>query len=151
MITVEICNRQDRPFDEDRIRVAAEVVLESHGVRDASVSVAILDDPSIHQLNRHHLQHDYPTDVLSFLYSAKGTRLEGEIIASAETADREADAAGWSMQEELVLYVVHGCLHLVGFDDHDEADRLTMRGEERRVLELLGIRSDSHVPTPEAR
>ena len=72
--------------------------------------------------------------------------MEGEIIASAETAVREAESAGWSMQEELVLYVVHGCLHLVGFDDYNEADRLAMRAEERRVLEHLGIRSGPHVP-----
>jgi probable rRNA maturation factor len=102
------------------------------------VSIAIVDDPTIHRLNRQFLEHDYPTDVLSFAL-AEPPQLEGEIVASIDTARREAVAAGWSPDDELLLYAVHGALHLVGHDDHDPGDAAAMRTAERSVLARLGV------------
>lgn len=139
MIEVEVNHRQTpRPFDERLIVDAVRHVLTARGVLLGSVSVAIVDDPEMQRLNRQHLAHDYPTDVLSFVYDQQVDRVEGELIVSIETAEREAAAYGWSTLDELLLYVIHGTLHLVGLDDHSDAEREVMRDQERRFLADLG-------------
>ena len=81
-----------------------------------------------------HLQHDYPTDVLSFVFSQERGFLEGEIVASADYAASEALLHGWERENELLLYVVHGALHLAGFDDTSPQLAQTMQAMERQVL-----------------
>lgn len=126
------------------------MVLQGESVAEADVSVAIVDDPAIHLLNRKYLEHDYATDVLSFLLSAIDEPLEGEIIVSADTAKREANRYAWSITDELLLYVIHGTLHIIGYDDASDRDRELMRAKERAYLEKLGrsqpavAREDSH-------
>lgn len=126
-------------FAESRARQAMLEVLSAAGLEHASISVAIVDDPTIHELNRRYLEHDYPTDVLSFLLESGDWGLEGEVIASADTAERMAGEAGWSIDDELLLYVVHGTLHLVGYDDQEPAGREQMRQREREVLARFGL------------
>ncbi|HUG68991.1 MAG TPA: rRNA maturation RNase YbeY [Pirellulaceae bacterium] len=139
MIQVEIANEQSKHvFDADLLRDAVRVVLRGESVDRASVSVAVVDDASIHVLNRKYLQHDYATDVLSFLLSAADESLEGEVILSADTAAREAVLYAWTIEEELLLYVIHGTLHLVGYDDASEPERSIMRTKEREYLTALG-------------
>jgi len=115
-------------------------VLRDHQVAHGEVSLAIIDDAAMQTLNRTHLQHDYATDVLSFLLDRDHDTLEGEVIVSAETASQAADEYGWSSSDELLLYVIHGTLHLVGYDDRSAADRRSMRDREAHYLNLAGIR-----------
>lgn len=142
-----VANRQVRSFSNTQLRDLVREVLTDHGVSEAEISVAIVDDKEIHDLNQRFLQHDYPTDVLSFVLERDGSRLEGEIVASAETAARCADEYGGSAEHELLLYVLHGTLHLVGYDDHSPADRQQMRAREQEYLQRQGI----VVPLPEER
>jgi probable rRNA maturation factor len=65
--------------------------------------------------------------------------LDGQIVVSADTAERVAPQYGWSTDEELLLYVIHGALHLVGYDDTTDAARRRMRSGERFYLERMGI------------
>lgn len=140
MLTTEINNDQALlTVDEDRLRQAVENVLQSGGIGTAEVSVAIVDDPTIHRLNVRFLEHDYPTDVLSFLLEREGDRLEGEIIASADTATRNAKEYGWSPADELLLYVIHGTLHLIGFDDTTDELQDVMRVAEAEHLARFGL------------
>jgi probable rRNA maturation factor len=140
MINVQIANEQDRlPLDEERLRKALCVVLEEAGVTDARVSVAVVDDPTIARLNEQFLRHQGPTDVLSFLLEQGPGTLEGEVVASAETAARAAPEYGWPPQDELLLYVIHGALHLAGHDDATPAQRARMRRREREVLNRLDM------------
>lgn len=120
----------------DTARLAAGVrrVLEGEGLRRAEVSVAVVDNAQIHQLNRQYLNHDYATDVLSFVLSEPGEPLEGEIIVSAEMAQQRADEFGWDWPDELLLYAIHGTLHLCGHDDHDDTQRQLMRQREMHYL-----------------
>ncbi len=142
MLLIEICNDQDLLLvNEDQLRRAAEAVLVDAKIRTAVLSIAVVDDLSIHALNRQFLQHDYPTDVLSFVLEQDEGRLEGEVIASAETAARAAERYGWSAEAELLLYVIHGTLHLVGHDDQDDAAREVMRAAERRHLACFGLQA----------
>ena len=96
---------------------STRAVLSAAGLKEAEVSLAIVDDRTIQQLNRQYLDHDEPTDVLSFLLEREVGRLEGEIVVSRDTAASSAPAYGWTPADELLLYVIHGALHLVGFDD----------------------------------
>jgi probable rRNA maturation factor len=96
-------------------------------------SISIVDDATIHRLNVEYLQHDWPTDVISFAFET-GPQLSGEIIASWDTAQRMSQLAGWSVTDELVLYVLHGMLHLAGMDDQDRGSRERMRLAEKEYL-----------------
>jgi probable rRNA maturation factor len=84
------------------------------------------------------LNHDYPTDVLSFLLERNDNRLEGEIIVSADTALSAAPRYGWSAGDELLLYVIHGALHLVGYDDQTPEAQAEMRRHEAAILARFG-------------
>jgi probable rRNA maturation factor len=120
-------------------RQAIQEILREHGIRSGEVSLAVVDDVTIHSLNLRHLNHDYPTDVLSFVLERGAQSLEGEVIVSADTARREAARCGWPVQSELLWYVIHGTLHLVGMDDATAAERQRMRARERDYLCRLGI------------
>lgn len=140
MLSIELSNEQQTlTFDTARIVQLAERILRDAGVCSGSLSIAVVDDPTIHQLNRQFLQHDYPTDALSFLLERDGDRLEGEVIVSADTAARVAAELDWPAADELLLYVVHATLHLVGYDDATDELRAAMREQERQYLAQLGI------------
>jgi probable rRNA maturation factor len=149
---VDVANETDETIDAARLAAAVQIVLADTQCEAATVSIAIVDDPTIHRLNRQFLEHDYPTDVLSFAL-AEPPHLEGEIVASIDTARREAVAAGWSTEAELLLYAVHGALHLVGHDDHEPCDAAAMRAAEQSVLARLGVpvpANDARWQTPQA-
>jgi probable rRNA maturation factor len=115
-------------------------VLEGEGVGEAKISLAFVDDATIHRLNNQFLQHDEPTDVITFPMSGPGAKkLEGELVISAETARRVAEQLGHPPEDEAALYVVHGLLHLCGYDDLDAKSRPKMRARERHHLQALGI------------
>lgn len=139
MFNIDINNQQSHwPIDADRLESVVRSVLEEEGIAAATIHVAIVDDPAIHSLNRRFLDHDEPTDVLSFSMS-DGPDLEGDIIASVQTAARAAQSYGWTRGDELLLYVLHGTLHLVGYDDLDPASQARMRERERYYLASLGL------------
>jgi probable rRNA maturation factor len=135
---VEVTNETDSAVDAARLAAAVQIVLADAELTSAEVSVAVVDDATIHRLNRQFLEHDYPTDVLSFVLDAP-PQLSGEIIASVDTAAREAAEVGWPAEHELLLYAVHGALHLVGQLDKDPADAAEMRARERETLVKLGV------------
>ena len=107
------------------------------GFTQGTIEIAIVDDAKIRDLNKRHLQHDWETDVISFPYERSAGVVEGELIVSWETAVREAERTGWPPLTELVLYVVHGTLHLVGLEDSSQPQRAEMRSAEQQVLKLL--------------
>ena len=139
MIEVELCDRQQKlPFDGARLVESVRRVLTDGGIEAAQISLAVVDDATIHDLNRQFLDHDEPTDVLSFLLEA-GPPLEGEIVVSADTAVRSAKAYGWPAESELLLYVIHGALHLAGLDDATADKQAEMRAAERKHLASFGL------------
>ena len=98
-------------------RLVREVLI---GRGSRPISIALVDDATIHAVNRRHLAHDWPTDVISFrLSEVDDDELAGELVVSAEMAATTARQAGVGAWDELALYVVHGLLHLCGYDDHD--------------------------------
>ena len=89
------------------------------------IDVILISDSRMSDLHRRFLQMDGPTDVITFQH--------GEIFISVETARREASAYRTSLQEEIQLYLVHGLLHLRGFDDKNPSSAKTMRAMQKRI------------------
>jgi probable rRNA maturation factor len=140
MIEIALNNQQTRvDIDPQRLVAAAQKILEQLGRPRCQLSIAVVDNDAIHELNRQYLQHDYATDVLSFLLEDDEQQLDGEVIVSAEMAADQCHRFGWSEADELLLYVIHGVLHLVGFDDQDDAARAEMRAAERKFLAQFGL------------
>jgi probable rRNA maturation factor len=136
-------NADDQPhaINKPRLRKVVRAILEDAGIRSAEISIGIVTDERMHELNRQYLDHDYPTDVLSFVleYDKKRKSLEGEIIASSDYAAREAERYGWTGNDELLLYIIHGCLHLVGYDDTTPAAKKKMTEAEASYLKHFGL------------
>lgn len=140
MFRIKIADQQQRlTLDRPRLRQAVKAVLQGEGISKAQITVAIVDDPCIHELNRRFLNHDEPTDVLSFALDQRPGFVEGEIVASADTAASRAVEFDWPPEDELLLYVVHGTLHLAGYDDKTPELRDEMRRRERHYLGEFGL------------
>lgn len=120
-----------------------------------ALSLAIVSDATMRRVNREHHDTDEPTDVLAFPLDAPGgPGFAGEVIVSLDTARREAQAHGVAIEAELMLYVVHGALHLCGHDDHCLADARRMHERSLAILEGLGYRNTIQArskPRPAAR
>jgi probable rRNA maturation factor len=128
------------PIDRKRFREAARAVLEGEGIADADISLAFVDNATIHQLNKRYLNHDEPTDVLSFpLGEADARTLAGELVIGVEMAQTQAAERKHDVQAELTLYVIHGLLHLCGFDDKNGQAAARMRERERHYLRQFGL------------
>jgi probable rRNA maturation factor len=141
---IEVNNQQQSlPIDAPQLIAAVRGVLAEAGVVQGEISIAVVNDEAMQRLNAQYLDHDWPTDVLSFVIEAEGDRLEGQLIVSAETATRTAPQYDWSAADELLLYVIHGALHLVGYDDHSDEDCQRMREAEQRHLAQVERTSSS--------
>lgn len=151
MISLSIKNQQELvELDFAALKAAAKAVLEGEGVPAAKVTFAFFDDATIHAMNKRHLDHDEPTDVLTFPYSIRGAaKLEGDIAIGAGVAKAEAEERGHPVAAELCLYVIHGCLHLCGYNDKKPADARAMRRKERHYLESLGLPPIADAEEPE--
>jgi probable rRNA maturation factor len=141
MIKVTVANPQEAVvIERARMRQIVQTVLEGEDEPDAEISLAFVDNPTIHQLNQRYLKHDEPTDVLSFPLSDPGARkLQGELVIGAEVAKTQAEERGHPIEAELALYVIHGLLHLCGYNDHEANDASFMGERERHYLQLLGL------------
>ncbi|MFT4841612.1 MAG: putative rRNA maturation factor [Planctomycetota bacterium] len=101
---------------------------------DLEVSLLLTDDKEIGELHEQFLDDPSPTDVMSFEMDDGA-----ELVVSVETAQRVANEAGHEVAAEVALYIVHGMLHTVGFDDIEDDDRLRMRDAERAIMSRLQL------------
>ena len=140
LIQIELTNQQDQhSVDSERLVAAVRGVLQGEGLKRAEISIAVVDDTTIHQLNVQYLNHDYPTDVLSFVLQREEDYVDGELIVSADTAAEESIRYGWKASDELLLYVIHGALHLMGYEDASEEEVAVMRSREDHYLAEHGL------------
>ena len=139
MIRVKLANPYEYELDFASLKRAAQTVLEGESISNAKVIVAFVDDAHIHRLNKQFLDHDEPTDVLTFPYSDPSAQtLDGEIVIGHGVAVEQANERGHAVNTELILYVIHGCLHLCGYTDKDAESTEQMRLKERHYLQALG-------------
>ena len=137
---IDIADEQDRhQVNYERLITAVRGILSDAGYTAGEVSIAIVTDEAMHELNRQYLEHDYPTDVLSFVLEAEDEYLAGQLIVSADYAAREAPTFGWNTDDEVLLYTIHGALHLVGYDDQEPELKAEMREQEKLYLARFGL------------
>ncbi|UCC66063.1 MAG: rRNA maturation RNase YbeY [Deltaproteobacteria bacterium] len=123
----------------------AERILGDLGCHEKELSILLVDDDEITQLNREYLSRDHPTDVLAFaMGEGEGKELHpqilGDVVISTETAQREAQNRGGALQGEMALLLVHGILHLLGYEhEADPGEAAKMQAKEREVLARLGF------------
>lgn len=132
---VAVANRQRRlQINTRRLAEIAERALELVGGKQLHLGIVLVNDAAIARLNAQY--HDTPgaTDILSFDYGEG----QGELIISAEHAVSQAKRYRTTAARELVLYVVHGILHLHGYNDLTATERRRMRAAERRLVSQLG-------------
>ena len=141
MISVSVASPQEiHPLPYPRLRECARAVIEGEGYTEGKISLAFVDNTTIHRINKQFLQHDEPTDVITFPFSGpKAKKLEGELVIGIEVAIEAAKDRGHPTDDELCLYVIHGCLHLCGYDDRKPKDEKEMRKMERKYLEELKL------------
>ncbi len=129
-------------LDLGLLKARARAVLSALRRSRAELSLALVDDVQMRELNRDHRSIDRPTDVLSFsLLSGEHAEfrgaLLGDVVISLETARRQARQRHRSFDEEVTRLLIHGALHLVGHDHEETEERRLMRREERRIWQLL--------------
>jgi probable rRNA maturation factor len=122
----------------------AERILSDLGCRDSELSILLVDDDEMQRLNREYLCRDRPTNVLAFaMREGKDPYLNpallGDVVVSSETAQREALQRDVTLEEEMALLLVHGILHLLGYDhEGDSSAAAEMQIKEKEVLKHLG-------------
>ena len=142
MIAIE--NRQSRQrVNANLLKRAARKILSVSGCPDAQLSVLILDDEGIREINREYLNRDKPTNVISFsMQEGEGSGIQpdllGDVVISAETAARDAAEAGLPFEHELCFLLLHGILHLLGYD-HERGSVEDARRMEAREQELFSL------------
>lgn len=133
-------NRQQKHrVDLKIVRKKAEIILSALGLVDDELSILVVDDDRIAELNQQYRNKKGPTNVLSFPMREDGTPdvspLLGDVVISADTVKKEADLAGIGFGERFSQLLVHGILHLIGYDHEiSDEDALTM---EEKSLELV--------------
>ncbi|HZU97283.1 MAG TPA: rRNA maturation RNase YbeY [Planctomycetota bacterium] len=134
---IDVASEQRRfPCDASRIAALATSVLDAEK-RRGGLSVALVDDRAIARIHVDFLGVPGPTDVVSFPLEDEHDGLLGEVVVSTDTAAREARARGLSLEREVFLYIVHGILHLCGWDDHDPTERRRMHARQEELLEAF--------------
>ncbi len=138
-------------IDLKRLQGVLDAALAEEGIAASALSVMLVDDAESAALHRQHFGEDDPTDVMSFPDGStdpeSGARLLGDLAVGVEVAARAAAERGRPVADELTLYILHGLLHLLGYDDEEEGDAREMWQAQRRLLALSGIVIEDE-PTP---
>ncbi len=130
-------------IDPEKIRLAAEAALEISGNAGAELSVVLVGDKEIQELNRRFLDRDRPTNVIAFPmlegeFSTINPELLGDVVISVETAATEAGHGGVNVERQTAILLVHGLLHLLGYEHEEDAvERARMEKAERELYEAL--------------
>lgn len=137
MMEVFVANEQDLPVDEARLSALARHSLALESIDDgAELSVLLVTPEHIRQLNARFAGDDYATDVLAFpmMEDEEDALVLGDVVICPQVARRHAAALGHTLTRELDVVLVHGTLHLLGYDHQGKEDQTTM---DRRLRELL--------------
>lgn len=151
-MTVNVIDDQDRSFDRESLVSLAEMVLASEGFpSETGVDITAVTDVAIEQLHVTHMGLAGPTDVLSFPLEAL-TRGEvpevgagqapihlGDVVLAPDYIARQAERLDVAFADEMALMVVHGILHLMGWDHEDDAEAEQMEARERALLAKVGV------------
>ena len=137
-MNVEIANLQKHyKIKDSKIKYVVKEVLGKKS-NSAKLSFAFVDNNEIKRLNKKYFDTDDVTDVIAFPLDNHKNALNGEIVVSVETAVDTADKENVDVEGEIILYVVHGLLHLLGYSDVNREDAIIMHEKESKILKALG-------------
>jgi len=122
------------PVDLGRIEKLVAHALTSQNIMWSQIGIVLTGHERLHEMNRDYLGHDFETDVLSFLIETTENGVEGEVYVDIETAAERCEEFACTQKEEIERYVVHGVLHLVGYDDDTPEKKQIMHDLESTVL-----------------
>jgi len=138
---IQLHNETDRslPLDERILRKCVSEVARQDACSFSLVELVYVDEDTIRQINREHLYRDYVTDIITFRYDEEGNRIgiEGTLFCCAPRIAEQAREYGEEEVTEFLRVLIHGLLHLAGYDDGTEEDQQKMRAREEFYLELL--------------
>lgn len=120
----------------DGVALLVRKILKEEGKKADNISVILADDDYLSEVNRKFLSHDYKTDVISFDLGEKGN-IDGEIYVSIDRADIQARRYKVSLEKEVLRLIVHGTLHLSGWDDVTRSQKLRMRKRENVFIQAF--------------
>ena len=144
-MSISIKNRQKLfTVDVGRVRRSLKWFLKELGFRDSEVSLLLVDDDQIHEINKNYLQRDSPTNVISFAMNEGAfgdvhPEILGDIILSIETATRDALACNIDFMDEVEFLMIHGLLHLLGYN-HENVESSEAEKMEKLERELFFLR-----------
>ena len=121
-----------------KIKNWLKLVAESEVYTLGNVSVIFCSDNYILDINQRFLQHDYFTDIITFDYS-EGSKISGDLFISVDSVKENSIEYGTDFEDELHRVIVHGILHLIGYDDHTDDDVRIMRSKENYYLSLYDL------------
>lgn len=131
-VTINALQALPENWDPDHI---THRFLALEGITNASIEITFLSDSEIHQINRQHLAHDYPTDVITFVLATDPLMVD--IYISCDTAACNADIAGHGLADELSILIAHGVLHATGYDDDTPEAKLAMFARQDQLVAAL--------------
>ncbi len=141
-VIIEIQNLQTTiPLNCDKLNKIIQKVLKVQRIASGHLAFVFVNDTKIRALNKKYLRHDYATDVLTFDWSEKkrSSSIDGEIVISTQMAKRNAAEYKVSAHDEILLYMIHGVLHLLGYEDHSSSGIKKMRAQEKKLMHLIDI------------
>lgn len=144
-MSISIENRQKKfKIDRRRLRSSLKRLMKALRCEESELSLLLVDDDQIREFNRTYLKRDRSTNVISFSmregeFSDINPQLLGDIILSVETAHRDAAAEGIDFMDEVEFLVIHGLLHLLGYEHENTTDKEArrMKTRERELFSLL--------------
>lgn len=135
-----LVQRPDLAWIASRLRSAAEAAARRERIAIARLDVLVVDDAYMSRLHERHAGETGATDVLTFDAREDRSRpIDADIVICADEAARRAAEFSHSIERELLLYCLHGLLHCLGYDDHDEAGWKRMHAREDEILAEIGV------------
>jgi len=132
---IEVANLQsDVKLNEDNIYEVVSFVLQEEGIEDAEISVALVSEDEITKLNEEYRGLNEPTDVLSFLYEVV-PRISGEIVISPAYVKEQAQRYNTTFEREFLHVLIHGVLHLLGYDHEVKTEEAELMWKRQKELE----------------
>ena len=141
---VQIDNRQsNHKILKKKIRQTAKAILNALDCPDAELSILIVDDQQIAKINQQHLNRKGPTNVIAFpmregQFTEITPNLLGDVVISIETAEREGHGVGLSKEKRFDQLLIHGILHLLGYDhENTQSEALRMEEKTKKLLKII--------------
>ncbi len=137
-MSLELYNTTRREIPLKKLEAIVESVIDSEGYSIGTVVAVFCGDRLIQRINREFLDHDYPTDTITFRYRA-GKEIDGEFYISLDVINKNAKRFKTGFESELCRVTIHSALHVIGYDDRSDAARDVMKEKEDYYLARLGF------------